>query len=319
MESFDNANRKASFTNNPAGRSYRLDVIKAIAIIGVIFYHFGFLSNGYLGVDVFFVIGGFLMMQSYLKAAKNGGFNYLKSTIKRLIRFWPLVLFVGFCCLAIGFFTMLPDDFENLGESVVASDFFCENILSAITTKNYWNLSNNYKPLMHLWYLGVLVQAYIVLPFLFKFFDKIGKIFLKISVAVLFVISLVLYLLPIFSESAKFYYLPFRMFELLGGSLLCFFDLKKINSIALYIAQSVIFLITFFILCVNIVAIPKNIYLLVTVVLTIIYIYINKITDEINSKFVTYISFIGRASFSIYLIHQPVIAFTRYLFTAEIS
>lgn len=79
---------------------------------------------------------------------------------------------VCFVSLAVGYFTMLPDDFENLGEPAVASSAFLNNILCAITTKDYWNLGNNYKPLMHLWYAGVLTQSYIVLTVLFVIFDK---------------------------------------------------------------------------------------------------------------------------------------------------
>ena len=69
---------------------------------------------------------------------------------------------------------MLPDDFENLAESVVASSFFGNNVLACITTKNYWDVVNLYKPLMHLWYIGLLMQAYIVLPLIFNLLLKLA-------------------------------------------------------------------------------------------------------------------------------------------------
>ena len=221
-------------------RSYRLDILKAIAIFFVVFYHLGFLKNGYLGVDVFFVISGFLMMNSFLKATDSGKFSYIKSTLKKVLRFWPLILIIGLMCLVIGFFTMLPDDFENLGESVVASNLFAANVLSSITTRNYWNISNNYRPLMHLWYISVLIQAYILLPLLFHLFNKIGKRALIASIAALCTLSLVLYFIPLFPDSLKFYHLPFRLFELLFGSIVCFISFKTNHHKLLYALQIVI-------------------------------------------------------------------------------
>ena len=66
-----------------------------------------------------------------------------------------------------GFYTMLPDDYENLSQSVIATNGFGNNILAAITTGNYWDVSNDYKPLMHTWYVGVLMQFYLFYPILF--------------------------------------------------------------------------------------------------------------------------------------------------------
>ena len=138
-------------------RSYRFDLLKTIAIIGVILYHSGNMENGYLGVEVFLVISGYFLMKNYLQKTDKGSFNTVQFIANRILRLWPLLLTVIFLCLLVGYFKMLPDDFENLGESAAASSIFANNILAAITTKNYWNLSNNFKPLMHLWYVGVLI------------------------------------------------------------------------------------------------------------------------------------------------------------------
>ena len=138
-------------------RDYRIDLLKTWAIIAVVLFHCGILTRGYLGVDIFFVISGYFMMKGYLKESQGGKYSYIKSTTRKVIRFWPLIIIVCLLSMALGYFTMLPDDYENLAESVVASIAFANNILSAITAKDYWNISNNYKPLMHLWYIGVLM------------------------------------------------------------------------------------------------------------------------------------------------------------------
>ena len=94
---------------------------------------------------------------------------------------------------------MLPDDFENLGESVVASSVFANNALEAITTKNYWNIANNYKPLMHMWYVGVLMQAYVCFLIIFRVPDRFGRKVLQVIVYIMTVVSFLLFLLPTFT------------------------------------------------------------------------------------------------------------------------
>lgn len=119
-----------------------LDVLKAIAIIAVVLYHIGLLPYGYLGVDVFLVIAGFLVTRSIQKLSGSDGKWYFKFLVDRISRLFPVLLVAGFVAMAIGWFAMLPDDYENLGESVVATNLFANNILSAITTGDYWNIAN---------------------------------------------------------------------------------------------------------------------------------------------------------------------------------
>ena len=143
-----------------------LDVIKGISIIAVVLFHIGLLKSGYLGVDAFFVINGFLIVPSVLKYIQQSSFSFFEFMMKRTVRLLPLVVIASVVALSIGYFVMLPDDFENLSQSVIASNCFSENILEAITTKNYWDQDNGYKPLMHLWYVGILFEFYILFPLL---------------------------------------------------------------------------------------------------------------------------------------------------------
>lgn len=202
---------------------FDLDLLKGIAIIAVILYHVGLLPYGYLGVDTFFVINGFLIIPSLIKNIADGQFSYIQWIQKRICRFLPLVLIASILCLCLGYWVMIPNDYENLSESVVASCLFCNNILSAITTKSYWAAANEYKPLMHLWYLGIAVQFYLLLPLVLLAVKRIFKHNAKLdtlehTIIILTLVSFILYLLPQYSFNEKFYYVPFRIWEFgVGG------------------------------------------------------------------------------------------------------
>lgn len=149
-----------------------IDVLKAFAIIAVVLYHAGALNYGYLGVDLFLTIAGYLTTKSLLKffvvnSSSRWGQLYVQFEISRIIRLLPPLLVAGVICMILGFFAMLPDDYENLSQSVIATNFFGNNILAAITTGNYWDVVNDYKPLMHTWYVGIVMQFYLVFPVLF--------------------------------------------------------------------------------------------------------------------------------------------------------
>ena len=187
-----------------------IDALKGLSIIAVVLYHIGLLKSGYLGVDVFFVINGFLIIPGLCNKIGADEFNYFAFLKKRVTRLLPMVVLASIACLIIGYFGMLPDNFENLAESVVASNLFSENILSAITTKNYWNAANDYKPLMHMWYVGVLFEFYLVFPVILLiarwFVGRMrvqSKNFLPHIVAGICLFSLIVYLLPYFSEKIK--------------------------------------------------------------------------------------------------------------------
>lgn len=148
-----------------------IDVLKAVAIIAVVFYHAGYLTYGYLGVDMFLVINGYFITMSLEKKWSSidcsGGEHsffsgYVSFLWSRIIRLLPVLLIACLACMVWGYFVMLPDEYENIGESVVATNLFSNNILQSIVSKDYWNLDNNYKPLMHTWYVGVLIEFYVV-------------------------------------------------------------------------------------------------------------------------------------------------------------
>ena len=311
-----------------------LDALKGIAIIAVVLFHIGLLKSGYLGVDAFFVINGFLVVPALYKKIVGGGFSYFGFMEKKMLRLMPLVVIASFVCLLIGFIGMLPDNYENLAESVIASNIFSENILSAITTKNYWDVSNDYKPLMHLWYVGILFEFYLILPLLMMVFKKVASWCRLDSekgmmhfLGVLFVVSLLLYLLPFGKESDKFYFIQYRMFELLLGGLIGLnISRLKANgggySTGLQWITSVLLI---FVLISSLFAKDaetgliqsKAVLLILTVVLTGVFI----INDNAQSKVFnsSLLAYFGKRSYSIFIWHQVLLAFYRYFISNQIT
>jgi len=323
-----------------------LDVLKGGAILAVILYHMGILKAGYLGVDVFFVISGFLLIPRLIREIDRGQFNYWDFLIKRVFRLLPLLLAACVFCFVIGYYIMLPDDFENLCESIIASLLFFNNILAGITTKNYWNVANAYKPLMHTWYLGILLEFYVVFPLLimaYKFVhDRIfrGKKYRYVLLMSLLSLgSLVIFLLPGLSASDKFYYLPTRFYELtFGGILGCIAaDANKqsfINSRRVAVVNYVLLaLLLISGLSINgfgrtvsssVIGATENVTTgmlpnTMLVILTVLFSGLFLLTSNEILFGERILSSFGRKSYSYFIWHQIVLAFYRYTIAGEIS
>jgi len=149
-------------------KKYRKDIdgLRAYAVIVVIIFHLGFLPNGYLGVDIFFVISGYLITSIIYKQLLDDSFSVYRFYQRRIKRIIPLLLFISTFAFILGLIFMLPDDLENLAQSVVSSNLSANNILMLITSSDYWAVKNEYKPLMHTWSLGIEEQYYLIYPFI---------------------------------------------------------------------------------------------------------------------------------------------------------
>lgn len=294
-------------------RDMRIDLLKAIAIIAVVVYHFGWMPYGYLGVDIFLVISGYFMMKTIQKNVNENKLSFWKYMIQRILRLLPLILVTVGITYLLGYFLFLPESYKVLSENGVASCLFANNLFEGLMSHNYWNLANSYKPLMHTWYVGVLMQAYAILMLIYVIVNKCSKNKMrniKITVLIISVVSLTLYCIPSISPSSKFYYVPFRLFELTLGSYVATCTLKNkklkqnfLNTI--HIVCWILLLFTF----VPMEVMNSRIRLLLTVVSTLgLLFYINQTKSKKNALLNVF-SLIGKASFSIYLCHQVIIAF----------
>lgn len=303
---------------------YREDIdgIRAYAVIAVIIFHLGFLPNGYLGVDIFFVISGFLITSIIYKDLHIGNFSILKFYERRIRRIIPLLIFITSVALVIGLILMLPDDLENLAQSAVASNFSANNILMLITSSDYWATKNEYKPLMHTWSLGVEEQFYLLYPFLLLI---VSKIRLRLVVHFLIVTSFLSLLLFLFygNPSSKFYLLQYRFFELSVGGLFAVFFYKRTisNTVSKYL-----FILSALVLlsCLIIPIFNNTLLVILTTFFSVVLLTTGGHIEE--NDFVVrgffknkLISYIGKISFSLYLWHQLVFAFSRYAIFEEID
>lgn len=321
-------------------RKKYIDVLKAVAIFAVVFYHSGFLSFGYLGVDLFLVINGYLVTKSLenklwankkLKCTrevqeendcfKMGWRNYFDFEISRIIRLLPVLLVAGLICMIVGYWVMLPDDYENLSESVIATNFFSNNILAAITTKDYWAVSNDYKPLMHTWYVGIVMQFYIVYPILFFlacFDGKNPRRTLLVMISTLAVISLLVYF-GTTDVAKRFYYLPSRFFEFaVGGIVALTWKPQEGDKIFQNWFVYVCYAFLLALMVVNKEFIPANLKLVAVVVLSVVLVMSSDILENkvtANGVFAK----IGAASYSIFVWHQVLLAFYRYTVSSHFT
>ena len=306
-------------------RNIAFDVLKGIAILAVVLYHFGLCPNGYLGVDIFLVIAGYFTAKSLWKQDdKNltGGRKYL---FNRILRLLPLLMLAEIVIIIYGFILMIPDDFENVSQSIIASNLFTNNILSDITTKNYWDAVNEYKPLMHTWYLGILMQFYVIFVIIDLIIYKIkGKRISSYLIVwgVISFISLVLYFFDI-PSSHKFYQIPFRIFEFGVGCISFYLFLRraeiKINrKKEILVGGSFLAIVCLLFVFFDFWAAQ---YRLLTVVgLSFILTYYIPQTNLVSDKwwFNKSLAVIGAASFSLFVWHQVVFALTRYSFTSDL-
>ncbi len=316
------------------GKSYRqdLDFLKGLAIIAVMLYHAGWCKSGYLGVDVFLVISGYLTVPKVIGLIGEGRFRYWYFLENRLFRLLPVVLIVCCLSLAVGYWGMLPGDYRYLSEEVMAALGFAENILQSVTTQNYW-AAIYHKVLMHTWYLGVLMQFYVVFPALMLIFRKS----MRPVLVVLMILSLVLYLLPVDTIGDKYYLLPYRFFEIAAGGLMAMRASRESHVLS-YMSLGLLALMVFFgaftigerAMPYNLVGgtntiresfLPREMILLLTVAFALLYLYSNAGNSKIShfacrSKV---LSPLGRMSLSLFLWHQPLFAFYRYFFADKLS
>ena len=217
-----------------AKMKYRPDVdgLRAVAVLAVIFYHAGFkfFSGGFVGVDVFFVISGFLITKKIADNIRADEFTFIGFYEKRIRRIFPALFTTIFFALIIGSLIYNAPTFKDLGQSATATTLFASNILFWFES-GYFDSPSALKPLLHMWSLSVEEQFYMALPlllvFLFRFFKKHVRTFLAVIAGLSFIA--VTYSLGQ-DPSAAFYLTHGRIWELLLGSLLALTNVGTIKT-----------------------------------------------------------------------------------------
>lgn len=204
---------------------YRPDIdgLRAVAVILILIFHAELgLSGGFIGVDVFFVISGFLITGIILKDQNAGGFSLRAFLLRRMRRIFPAAAVVVIATLVAGAFLLWPDEYVELSESAVCQQLMGSNFYFSDRT-GYFEGPSDSKPLLHTWSLAVEEQFYLIYPLLLLLLLKQSKRHVCLILGGLFTVSLV------FSEywvhdhpNSAFFLLPTRAWELTAGGLLWF-------------------------------------------------------------------------------------------------
>ena len=298
-----------------------IDGLRALAVLSVLFYHVGFelVSGGFLGVDIFFVISGYLITNILLTELRNERFSIRDFYERRARRILPALFIVILFSLPFAWFWMLPSQMKDFSQSIVSILTFSSNFLFWLET-DYFSADANLKPMLHTWSLGVEEQYYIIFPlFLFFLWQRF-----KSKLAVIFILLTLLSLgLSEFAwrnyPSANFYFPVFRAWELLVGGLAALAVKNKPSSNDFMSAIGLFAVILSVFMYNDTIPIP-SIYGLVPIIGTFLIIVFAG-PQTIVRKILSYklLAGIGLISYSTYLWHQPVIAFVKLKYLNEID
>lgn len=306
---------------------YRADIdgLRAIAVISVLFYHYnipGF-GGGFTGVDIFFVISGYLITQHIQKDLVAGNFSLVSFYEKRVRRIFPalFVMFAGvLIALPVFFFPPNVVATANRATSVIP---FLSNIRFYFSLAGYTNLLAQQEPLLHTWSLAIEEQFYLVFPLLMILMFRLMRARMLVVLSLLLGVSLVLCLLTVRMDSAAAFYLPqTRAWELLIGSCLAVAKLPRPSERIAQIA-----------FVAGLIAITASVTLLSRATLfpseyailpcagaaLVIYAECNRRTRLGHVIDNPVFSLIGKISYSLYLFHWPILVFVQYQFLDPIS
>ncbi|RAU48704.1 MULTISPECIES: acyltransferase family protein [unclassified Pseudomonas] len=203
------------------GNRRDIDGLRALAVIPVVLYHFGFgvFSGGFVGVDVFFVISGFLITSIIVREIGAGRFSFVDFWARRARRIIPALTVMMLAALVVGWVLMPANDYSQLGRAVRYQAMFASNILF-MRQDGYFNPASDFKPLLHTWSLSVEEQYYILFPLLMVALTRYFRHWRWILLGVL-VVSFALNVGMVKRQpDAAFFLLPMRAWELLCGAML---------------------------------------------------------------------------------------------------
>jgi peptidoglycan/LPS O-acetylase OafA/YrhL len=303
---------------------YRADIdgLRGLAILAVVTFHAfpKLLQGGFVGVDIFFVISGFLISNIIFDNLDSGSFSFKDFYSRRIKRIFPALIAVLLFCLIFGWFLLLPDEFMALGKHVTAGSGFLSNFI-LWREVGYFDGASETKPLLHLWSLSIEEQFYILWPFfIWLIWKKRSRVLSAITIVAL--MSFLFCLIQVHNAPAQAFYSPVaRFWEILIGSLLAYLLKYKPSLVAHKSLQQANLksLVGFILVCVGAVFLNKQSvfpggWALLPTFGTFLMIsagpeaWFNRIVLS-NRILVA----VGLMSYPLYLWHWPLLTFTRIL------
>lgn len=299
--------------------TYRPDIdgLRAIAVLFVLGYHVfpKSIKGGFIGVDIFFVISGYLISGIILNNLEKDTFTFSDFFKRRIRRIYPVLLSVLITSFVLGWFFLMPKEFYELNKHILGGVGFVANF-TLWSDSGYFDSLPELKPLMHLWSLGVEEQFYLIWPLLLWTFWK-QKLRLLPIILFILVSSFLINVFFIKSKPETVFYFPItRFWELLVGSILAYYSQKKTFSLSIKTANllSILGLLFIFIAAGKVnkhSSFPGWWAVLPTLGTAFL---ISSKNSWINSNVLSlkFLVWIGLISYPLYLWHWPIISFTYY-------
>lgn len=297
-----------------------VDGLRALAVVPVILFHAGFdtFRGGFVGVDIFFVISGYLITTILLSEKMSDRFTLVGFYERRARRILPALFFVILACIPFAWLRMTPDEVNELSKSIVGVALFSSNIFFWLSS-GYFDTIAEEKLLLHTWSLGVEEQYYLFFPLLLMATWRFGQ---KRQIALLAALAAVSLLMCEWGSrntpSANFYLLPSRAWELLIGSILAFLCIQKpLHERLSARSASALAWLGFALILLAILTIssdepfPSHLALLPTIGTALVLAYANSQNIVGRTLSTRPFVFIGLISYSAYLWHQPLFAMAR--------
>ena len=291
-----------------------IDGLRAAAVIPVILFHagFSFFSGGFIGVDVFFVISGFLITSIILEEMRNGTFSLAAFYERRARRLLPALFLVVLCCLPFAWLWVMPEEFRAFSDSLIATSLSGANFLFWFKS-GYFAPEAGEVPLLHIWSLAVEEQYYMFFPLLVMVMWKRKPSWMVAVLVAIACASLV------YSEwasrvfpSANFYFLPSRAWEFLAGSICSLVQSKGqkrgSDPLSLLGFGMIAFSVFYFD---ETSPIPSTLAVVPVIGAMLVLLYARQGTWVSALLSTRVFTMIGQISYSAYLWHQPLFAFAR--------
>lgn len=299
-----------------------IDGLRALAVIPVIFFHSGFeiFSGGFVGVDVFFVISGYLITTIILKELNDNTFSLKNFYERRARRILPVLIFVILVTSIISFIILTRSEIASYFKSVIATLFFFSNFYF---WKNapYFKSQSDFEPLLHTWSLSIEEQFYIIFPITLILFYRFFRNYIFLLFILSFILSFIICQFLVLKTSGvlNFYFTLSRIWELALGAICAYLflykNLSQSNLIKNLFSIVGIFLILFSIFFFNKQTIYPSFYtLLPTTGTALIILFANEKTFVKKILSIRLLVVFGLMSYSLYLWHQPLLAFGRIFF-----
>ncbi|TAV88944.1 acyltransferase family protein [Rhizobium leguminosarum] len=291
-----------------------IDGLRAVAVMPVILFHAGFslFTGGFIGVDVFFVISGFLITSIILEEMRNGTFSLAAFYERRARRILPALFLVILCCLPFAWLWVMPEEFRGFSDSLIATSLSGANFLFWFKS-GYFAPEAGEVPLLHIWSLAVEEQYYMFFPLLVLFLWKRKRSWLFAALVAIAFVSLA------YSEwasrvfpSANFYFLPSRAWEFLAGSICSFIELKRQKRGSNPLSFLGLCMIGFSVFYFDETSpIPSTLALVPVVGAMLVLLFARQETFAAALLSTRAFIMVGKISYSAYLWHQPLFAFAR--------